>query len=1603
MSTRPTRRAAAKRKQIIEEDSEDEANDSPAAQDSEDDFTPAPKSAPRKSIGRTRRQTTQPPAQTETPPTGSTAGRKAARPRKSAASRASAAAAAASESTGETSQLDTDATSTPAASTARRRGRPRKNIVKEESVEPEAINAPVAEPELSFQPSIEPNQIEEQDENADPNGTAMDVDEEEEEPVMKKKQPAGRKRKSAAPAASAPPAKSPTPARQTPAPELAPPASSEALATPKPSSSSPDPDRFQTPLADVTEAGGNGQRRPIEDTVLLNTVKPIRPLDTVMDKPMDIVLKSRTMAIPQLEDTTPKPRLVITYLILNNFKSYAGRQEVGPFHASFSSVVGPNGSGKSNVIDSLLFVFGFRASKMRQGKLSALIHNSAKYPNLDFCEVAVHFQEVLDQPGGGHEIIPDSSLVISRKAFKNNSSSYYIDGKTSNFTTVTTLLRDRGVDLDHKRFLILQGEVESIAQMKPKAANEHDDGLLEYLEDIIGTSKYKAPIDESAAEVETLNEICAEKSGRVQHVEKEKSSLEDKKDKALAYLRDENELTMKQSALFQVYISECNDNLAVTQEAITQMQAQLDEELEKHQGNEAIIKELQKKFSKGNKSYEAQDKETQALLKEMAKFEQERVKFDEKRKFLTDKRKKLEKTITNAEKTSTEAEETIEDCTSEIETRAQAIVDLEQQVKDEEAELNSIRESLKGKTQAFSDQIAAKQKSLEPWQEKINQKQSAIAVAESELSILKEKANAGAVALEEMESKIEKIAERRLERQQELKAFQKEKVELEAEAQEVESELQQLSEQEPKVRSKVSNARQKADEARSSLSATQTQGNVLTALMRMKESGRIDGFHGRLGNLGAIDQKYDVAISTACGALDNFVTDTVEAGQQCIEYLRKTNMGRGNFICLDKLRSRDLSAIHTPENAPRLFDLVKPKDDKFLPAFYHALQDTLVATDLAQANRIAYGAKRWRVVTLDGELIDKSGTMSGGGNSKKKGLMSSKLVADTTKEQVLKLEGDRDGLEQKFQEFLDYQRECETRLRDLKNRIPQLETKMQKHTLEIESFTKNLADAQRRIKELSKEHQPSQTDDSRVAALEKEMKSLNKEVEKLHGETATLEEEIKALQSKIMQVGGEKLRTQKTKVDGLKAEIASHNDDVSKAEVKRAKAEKQKVKLAKDHAKATKELEAAVRDLEQLEDEIQNSGDKAEDFKTRVEEAQEALAAKKQELSELKSELDEKTAELNATRASEIEMRNKLEENQKALADNQRKVKYWEDKLAKLQLQDIEDLESAGAPKPATRSGTPNGEAHHAAEGGQPEANGGQEDSDEEMTDAGAADEDEAAAEEEAETTVVRDKRTQKTLPRYSRDELADMSKERLKSEIGILEAKTANVNVDLSVLAEYRRRVEEHAARSSDLQSAVTQRDTAKKRCDELRRLRLEGFMEGFSMISLRLKEMYQMITMGGNAELELVDSLDPFSEGILFSVMPPKKSWKNISNLSGGEKTLSSLALVFALHHYKPTPLYVMDEIDAALDFRNVSIVANYIKERTKNAQFIVISLRNNMFELAARLVGVYKVSHMTKSVTIENHDYIIGRRPPPPPQQQMGIGATQTVNFTLSQPWR
>ena len=163
----------------------------------------------------------------------------------------------------------------------------------------------------------------------------------------------------------------------------------------------------------------------------------------------------------------------------------------------------------------------------------------------------------------------------------------------------------------------------------------------------------------------------------------------------------------------------------------------------------------------------------------------------------------------------------------------------------------------------------------------------------------------------------------------------------------------------------------------------------------------------------------------------------------------------------------------------------------------------------------------------------------------------------------------------------------------------------------------------------------------------------------------------------------------------------------------------------------------------------------------------------------------------------------------------------------------------------------------------------------------------------------------------------------------------------------------------------AVEELKAIKQEYEEMKRKRKEEYMQGFNLINTQLKQMFRAITMGGDADLELKDTLNPFEEGIVYTVRPYKKSWKEIAKLSGGEKTLSSLSLVFAVHHYKPSPLYCLDEIDAALDYRNVSIVGQYLQKRAKDCQFIIISLRNNMFELANQLVGIYMVNNITSTV--------------------------------------
>lgn len=234
-------------------------------------------------------------------------------------------------------------------------------------------------------------------------------------------------------------------------------------------------------------------------------------------------------------------RVIIDSIVLENFKSYADRKEICPLHFRFNAVVGPNGSGKSNLMESLLFVFGKRAKKMRLNKLSELIHNSATKKECRSAKVSIHFKEIRDQDDS-YSVVEGKDFTLCREVFKNSSSKYTLNGEDIGFEELTKTLIKKGIDLKHNRFLILQGEVEQISMMKPKATNVNETGLLEFLEDIIGTSRYVSLIEKLEKSIDELAEIKEEKKNRVKLCKKELSNLEEVKNSAMEYYESEKKM-----------------------------------------------------------------------------------------------------------------------------------------------------------------------------------------------------------------------------------------------------------------------------------------------------------------------------------------------------------------------------------------------------------------------------------------------------------------------------------------------------------------------------------------------------------------------------------------------------------------------------------------------------------------------------------------------------------------------------------------------------------------------------------------------------------------------------------------------------------------------------------------------------------------------------------------------------------------------------------------------------------------------------------------------------------------------------------------------------
>ncbi|CAL8091151.1 unnamed protein product [Calicophoron daubneyi] len=1281
------------------------------------------------------------------------------------------------------------------------------------------------------------------------------------------------------------------------------------------------------------------------------------------------------------------PRLMITKIVTENFKSYGGIRTMGPFHKNFTCIIGPNGSGKSNVIDSMLFVFGYRAAKVRSKKLSQLIHKSELVPNCTSCMVAVHFQKIIDHGlgAGDYEVVPDSTFVVTRRAYLDNSSSYWIDDTRAVYRDVANLLRRHGVDLDHNRFLILQGEVEQIALMKPKAPSEHEDGFLEYLEDIIGSSRFKEPLTIFADRIEKLNDLRLEKLARVKAVEKEKDELEGVRNEAMDYLRLVNKVIQMKNILIQQSLAkeravemETKERLQVAQNECQSLSTEIKSKQRDLTKTVAERDELTEK----NAQLQTRHRETKAKF---SSFEAEDSRLRDEHAHVKNTGRRLNKAL-QAERAKLEE---LERLPSEAGSRREAI----------KTQLSKLEEAKKKQEAAYEETVECLAKETAPLRTKVEAAESALAPLQSEADELTSK-----LTLERQQFDLVMAGQRREQERADTaragaETAKKKLAECEAQLAEAERslapnpsktargssthsggtnlqlgitsatrDLAEVKAKESELSKELNELRTKVAESKSSLQADNSRGRVFKALIEAKRSGKIPGIIGRLGDLAAIPPQYDVAISTACSALDNIVTDTMDTAQQAVVFLKENNLGLATFIGLDKMQqwkekaSAPFTLPRGPFRVERLYDLLQTEDDSIRPALYFALRNTLVTDTLDSATKIAFNQRqRNRVVTLQGQLIETSGAMSGGGGRPLSGRMQTSI------EKVREIRrANEGGSSSTSRRSIDGKGAAgATDLANLERRLAQGEAELAgleetRSRLEevVTRLTRQRDEAQRTIKRceaectrlranvaaLCAEAEQSQARADSVGpsasekqALERNLQKLEKLVKQKKDLADKRKEEAEKLKSELLDVGSVRLTAVRSRLDAIEQKIKETNDQLTKLEVSVTTAARNHEKVRKKVANMEAELEAATSKLAEVDEKLKKLEEEArtcmtefQQIQSQVEELQKAKDENQQKLTELETELV-------SLQKSEATARRNAAQLESELSQAVAKARAYQRELRGLRLHRVEEDEqeqnlvsTQDLTDPMSTQPRPDGDGDITS----------------------------------LPPPVTNQKATE--LPTFTAEQLAELVVDL--QDLRLLEDRIAGMAPNMAAIDEYRRKAETYLTRVAELNHVTSVLSAQRKYMDDAKTKRLSEFLDGFHTITGKLKEMYQMITQGGDAELELIDSLDPFSEGIVFSVRPPKKSWKNIANLSGGEKTLSSLALVFALHHYKPTPLYVMDEIDAALDFKNVSIVGNYLKERTRNAQFIVISLRNNMFELSDRLVGIYKTFNITKTITLD-----------------------------------
>eukprot|EP01061_Rhynchopus_euleeides_P006338 TRINITY_DN15384_c0_g1_i1.p1 TRINITY_DN15384_c0_g1~~TRINITY_DN15384_c0_g1_i1.p1 ORF type:complete len:1287 (+),score=690.06 TRINITY_DN15384_c0_g1_i1:71-3931(+) len=1252
----------------------------------------------------------------------------------------------------------------------------------------------------------------------------------------------------------------------------------------------------------------------------------------------------------------------IEALELTDFKSYAGTHYVGPFR-DFTCIIGPNGSGKSNLMDAISFVLGIKTASLRAATLKELVHKDAGSAATQ-ATVKLHFVDKKNK-----------KVVFQRTVSTAGTTQYRVNGKAMAWGAYENELRSHNILASTRNCLIFQGEVEQMAHKNPK-------DITAMIELVSGSGELKAEYEARKKEHDDAVEKVRSAGRLKRGAGEERGIMEDHKKEAEKYhalMNDISQLKVTQ-ALLQFYHIET----ALVKIKNFQRVAQTDVNLK-----EGALAKAEKQFgaakSTTNKLYEEVHKATRAERAgqhDANKLREAAQEVDVRRGTLQAEVARLDHQLGKAKGEQKKSNQRVETLRKDMGDQQLILKHFEATWEEEDKETGlsdtDYKEFLQLREKAQAQTVGTTQS--------LKQQQREVDNLQHRLSSLMEVKKDETTRLEATETRLAHLMERAEEGQRlgnegtdQGKEWADELANTERHLHNVRRELGVKEERLRELGEAIATMRTNREERK-------TQQRMDAALSDMKEM--YQGVHGRLHQLIKIPNSLHAsAVVVALGKhMDAVVTDTDRTAHDCVQYLKDQRVGTMNFIPLSSVRGKDVTDSHRVLGGTAVPVLDRITYPPWLaPALKYAIGQTIMCDDVEEGQRVAWEmATRFKVVTLDGTVMQKNGVMTGGAASvaeRAKKFAQAELAAD---------------LEVKKQERDKLAQDVRTQHTDLL-RAQQKEAELRQQ-VESDNRRKEVAQKQAQLWEEKRVSTQKELDElrsrgggvvARIESVQRELKASEKQKDLLRAKLREEEskvfgdfgarvniKDIHDYDSRILTK--ERDRAEKrSKVNSIIVQLQAQIDYEEKSD--KALSPEQ---LAKSLATSKGNLAAAQKEAADKTKAVEQKDKAVKDLKHDLDEKTKLLRKADEEIGKLKRDLNSALAKAEEVRKKPqalLTVRDRLRAQRAAL--------YTRCVADDIRLPTV----AAGTGKKRKRASTGD-KSSKGGPGDHVEAESdGEAPADTSVDDKGfitvsepfASSTDGGGAKAGKRTTSDVGKQSAQqllgidfsSLPKKLREAVRDNKDnkaQKYREELALLDHQIEKKSDVVAKLAPNLKAEEKFRGMSSKVKQTAEDFASAQQLKKErglaflkVKEKRSMLFEKAFNIISKEVSVIYRLLTQGtrgeasaGYAMLHCQDLDERYLGATKFSACPPQKGHREMDQLSGGEKTIAALALLFAIHKVCPSPFFVLDEVDAALDAPNVARVIRYVQASRTHCQFLVISLKSFFYETASSLVGVRKI---------------------------------------------